>query len=208
MQAITDAQFKEKVLELKYKFMNQTDALLHGDLHTGSIMLNKDETFVIDPEFAFIGPFGFDIGALLANLVHNYVHHHIVTKDEKYKSWVLSVIKETLNMFDKKFIALWNKKNNSALITDGFIDNEALNLYKRKFLKSMLNDTIGFAGCKMARRVFGVAGVEDIRGIEDETLKAKAEKTILDIAKVFVIKYDKIDSIGDIIEIIKEKSGN
>ena len=58
-----DMEFKQKVLELKYKFMTQSDALIHGDLHTGSIMLNKKETYIIDPEFAFVGPFGFDIGA-------------------------------------------------------------------------------------------------------------------------------------------------
>ena len=47
-------------------------ALLHGDLHTGSIMAEAGKTMVIDPEFAFYGPMGFDIGALLANLLLAY----------------------------------------------------------------------------------------------------------------------------------------
>jgi len=61
-----ESEFKKNVLKLKYIFMTQNDALLHGDLHTGSIMLNEKETYVIDPEFAFVGPFAFDIGALIA----------------------------------------------------------------------------------------------------------------------------------------------
>lgn len=201
-----DMEFKEKVLDLKYKFMIQTDALIHGDLHTGSIMLNEKETFVIDPEFAFVGPFGFDIGALLANLVNSYIHHTIVTKDEEYKSWILKTIEEFMEMFDEKFFDLWETRENSALIVDGFIDDSALEVYKNRFSKNIMRDSVGFAGCKMTRRVFGVAGVEEIRGIADKDLRAKAEEMALSIGREFVIQYDKIETVEDIIKIIKGKS--
>jgi len=201
-----DMDFKEKVLELKYKFMTQNDTLLHGDLHTGSIMLNENETYVIDPEFAFVGPFGFDIGALIANLVNNYIHHHIVTKSEDFKDYLLNLIIEILEQFNNKFLELWDNQQNSALIVEGYIDDKTLVKYKQKFMTSILKDSIGFAGCKMARRVFGVAGVEEIRGIEDTKLRAKAEQMAIDIAREFVMKHDQINSIEQIITIIKEKS--
>ena len=198
-----DMEFKKKVLDLKYKFMTQSDALIHGDLHTGSIMLNSDETYVIDPEFAFVGPFGFDIGALLANMVNNYIHHHVVSGDQEYKEWLLKTIYEILEMFDEKFFELWDLQKDSALITDGYIDDSTLEQYKSQFLKSILRDSVGFAGCKIARRVFGVAGVEDIRGIKDKELRSKAEALALEIAREFVLKYDSIDSVSQVIEIIK-----
>jgi 5-methylthioribose kinase len=53
------------ISRLKLKFMGSPEALIHGDLHTGSIMVTQSETLVIDPEFAFYGPMGFDIGAVL-----------------------------------------------------------------------------------------------------------------------------------------------
>lgn len=53
---------------MKEKFMTQAQALVHGDLHTGSIMINQTETYVIDPEFAFYAPIGFDVGAVIASL--------------------------------------------------------------------------------------------------------------------------------------------
>ena len=46
--------------------------MIHGDLHTGSIMVTATETRVIDPEFAFYGPMGFDIGAVIGNLLLAY----------------------------------------------------------------------------------------------------------------------------------------
>ncbi len=199
----SDMEFKVKVLDLKYKFMTNNDALIHGDLHTGSIMLNADETFVIDPEFAFVGPFGFDIGALIANLVNNYIHHAIVTKDEDFKEYLLQTIKEILEAFDTKFLKLWNEQKDSALLRDGYIDDKTALQYKEKFLKSILQDSIGYAGCKMARRVFGVAGVKEIRGIEDKVLRANAEELALKIAREFVMKYENIQNIDEIVEIIK-----
>jgi 5-methylthioribose kinase len=198
-----DMEFKERVLELKYKFMTQSDALLHGDLHTGSIMINEKETYVIDPEFAFVGPFGFDVGALLANLVNNYIHHSVVTKDEDFKEWLLLTIKEVLEKFSEEFLNFWNQNKNSALLVDGYLDESALQNFKKRFIKNIIRESVGFAGCKMARRVYGVAGVAEIRGIENRALRAEAEKTALKIAREFVIKHDKIESVDEILEIMK-----
>ncbi len=198
-----DMEFKERVLELKYKFMTQSDALLHGDLHTGSIMINDKETYVIDPEFAFVGPFGFDVGALLANLANNYIHHSVVTKDKDFQEWLLVTIKEVLEKFGEKFLNFWKEYRNSALLVDGYLDDVTLKNYKERFVKNILRDSVGFAGCKMARRVYGVAGVAEIRGVEDKALRAEAEKMALKIAREFVIKHDKIESVDEILEIIK-----
>ena len=52
---------------------HRPEALIHGDLHTGSIMVTENETRVIDPEFAFYGPMGFDLGAVIANLLMSYL---------------------------------------------------------------------------------------------------------------------------------------
>ena len=51
-----DPALKRAVSRLKCRFMGSAEALIHGDLHTGSIMVTQDETRVIDPEFAFYGP--------------------------------------------------------------------------------------------------------------------------------------------------------
>jgi 5-methylthioribose kinase len=198
-----DMAFKERVLELKYKFMTQADALLHGDLHTGSLMVNAEETYMIDPEFAFVGPFGFDIGALLSNLIQNYIHHTIVTEDERHKAWLLETIRDTLMLFEQKFLALWDATETSALIIPGLLNEESKKSYQRKFMQGILHDTIGFAGCKMARRIFGIAGVADIRGIEDPALRAQAEQRVFEIARGFVMEYDQIDSVDEILKRIK-----
>lgn len=45
-----DEELKERAEELKVRFLTHKEALLHGDLHTGSVMVSPDDTRVIDPE--------------------------------------------------------------------------------------------------------------------------------------------------------------
>jgi 5-methylthioribose kinase len=56
----SDAPLKQAVARLKSTFLTRAESLLHGDLHTGSIMVQGDDVRVFDAEFAFFGPVGFD----------------------------------------------------------------------------------------------------------------------------------------------------
>ena len=67
----TDAELRTEVAELRHLFMTGAQALLHGDLHTGSVMVSiRDGAPVVrvfDPEFSFVGPIGFDLGLYWVN---------------------------------------------------------------------------------------------------------------------------------------------
>jgi 5-methylthioribose kinase len=149
--------------------------------------------------------FGFDIGAIIANLFSAAIYHHIVTKDNDYQEWIYKTVIEIYEKFEEKFLALWDKEKNSALITEGFIDEKNLSLFKKEFMQNIFKESIGFAGCKMARRVFGIAGVKEIRGIEDKTLRQKAERKALDIGVMMVKSHKKINSPKEFTEAVRER---
>lgn len=199
-----NSKFKKNVLRLKDLFMNKTDALLHGDLHTGSIMVNNSETYVIDPEFAFVGPFGFDLGAVLANLIMSWVSHFERSYDNSYQNKILLMIQEFLLQFELKFISLWNKYPASPLLEKQFLSSAEFHIYQQQFMKNILRDTIGFAGCKIVRRQLGLAGVDDIRGISDPKAMARAERMALAIGKHLVIHHQQFNSIEDLIIVLKK----
>ncbi len=81
-QLWADNELHFEVAILRNKFLTSAQALLHGDLHTGSIFIKPDSTKVIDPEFAYYGPMGFDIGAVFANLLLNFAAQEGWSKDE------------------------------------------------------------------------------------------------------------------------------
>jgi 5-methylthioribose kinase len=199
-----DVELKTKILHLKYKFMNQSDALLHGDLHTGSIMLSRDETYVIDSEFAFVGPMGFDIGALIANLLMSWISHTVLDEKSDYPDWILQTIEEMWQSFEKKFLKLWNETPESALFTKGFADDAVLKAYQEQYMLTLFQESIGFAGCKIIRRQFGIAGVEDIRGIEDAKKREAANRLAIRIGERFIKEYHILNNITSVIKLIKE----
>ncbi len=201
-----DKDVKAAVLKMKYKFMTNTQALLHGDLHSGSIMLNKDETYVIDPEFAFYGPIGFDVGIYLANLIMSYFSLNKAEID--YTNYVKSMIKDTWEKFAEKFKSnmLEHEKKNKSLQFDYPNGLSDLEYFAEKFIAEIFKDSLGFASCEMFRRTVGLAKVADIADIKDLELRAAMEVKILNCASI-LIKSD-IKNIDEVIDIMEKENYN
>ncbi len=162
-----DATLRAEVGMLKYKFMTAGQALVHGDLHTGSVMVrqgdNGAECRVIDPEFCYYGPIGFDLGALFGNYLAARAHAAVLDRPAVYQNWLADLGPETWNSFATEMRRLWPDRLDKTW-TDSFLD---------AWLAQVEQDTIGFGGCKANRRIIGLAKVTDIQELpHDEHVKA------------------------------------
>lgn len=190
-----DETVRVEVAKMKEKFMTQAQALIHGDLHTGSIMVNRDQTYVIDPEFAFYGPMSFDIGAVIGNLLLNYAAHEVRTPDADeradFRQYLTDTIIQLWHVFEREFGAIWDQV-------------DAINMpkaYQQDYMLRLLQDAAGFGACKMMRRVIGLAGVVDIRGIEDVHDRAIAASLALNIARRLLLERGQIKTIEALVAI-------
>ncbi|XP_004496934.1 methylthioribose kinase-like [Cicer arietinum] len=206
-----DNLLKLEVAELKSKFCERAQALIHGDLHTGSVMVTRESTQVIDPEFAFYGPMGFDIGAFLGNLILAFFSqdgHADQANDRKgYKEWILKTIEDTWNLFHHKFTALWEKHRNGAgeAYLPGVYNNPEVHLLvQKKYMTDLFHDSLGFGAAKMIRRIVGVAHVEDFESIADAGKRATCERRALDLAKMLLKERRKFEGISEIVSAIKQ----
>lgn len=198
-----DGELHLEVALLREKFLTRAQSLLHGDLHTGSIFITPESTKVIDPEFAYFGPMGFDTGAVLANLLLNFAGREGWDKTdagrESYRAYLLDTVKDIWSQFEEKFLALWNEHGVDRLA------NTAPG-YRENYMERLLQDTIGFAGCKMVRRVVGLAHVADIDKLEDASARERAQRLALRIGKSLIKLNRRAVSIDQLIDAVNSAS--
>lgn len=179
---------------LQSKFKNQRQALIHGDLHTGSIMIYNDKIKVIDAEFGFYGPMGFDIGLYLANLILNYsslVGHFSQDTLVQKQDLLLNSIKTVVEIFEKTLFDLIKEHSSNPLFSDDVI---------KSIINNIWQDSLGFAGTEIIRRVIGIAHVIDVDSINDAQIRLDCQKKLLNIGTDLILNSAKIDNVAKLIE--------
>lgn len=185
-ELFSDTDLHLEVAKLKYAFMNDAQALIHGDLHSGSIFVREDSTKVIDPEFAYFGPIGYDVGNVIGNFCFAWANARVTMGEgatgaagkDSYIGWLEDTIVATVDLFKAKFLALYK-----ASATDPMGRTPG---YAEWFLSTIIADTAGVAGLEMIRRAVGVAQVKDLTSIEPAEARARAERIVVLAAKAYI----------------------
>jgi 5-methylthioribose kinase len=167
----------------KLTFMTHAEALIHGDLHTGSVLVRAEEpgaprsTRAFDSEFAFYGPVGFDVGALWANYALAAARA-LALGDETHAAWVLAQADATWQAFDTQFRELWPGRADPRVYGDAVLE---------RFLAKVRGDAVAVAGAKAARRIIGFAKVSDIETLPED-LRAGAARGVLGAARLLLLE--------------------
>ncbi len=180
-----DVDLHVQVAKLKFKFMNHAQALIHGDLHTGSVFIDQNDTKVIDPEFAFFGPMGYDIGNVMANLIFAWARGHAY-ENQEFTNWTEHTLVDVIELFSNKFVLTWD-----TYATELTAKNKD---FKLDYLNEVLQDTAGMAGLELARRIVGLAKVKDITSIEPLEKRLQAERICLRVAYELIMNQTQFDT--------------
>jgi 5-methylthioribose kinase len=201
-----DLELHVAISRLKLKFMASPEALIHGDLHTGSVMVTEGQTRVIDPEFAFYGPMGFDVGAVLANLLMAYFassgHERSPGDRRAFEGWVLETVEEVWNEFARKFLDLWRAGAAGDAYPASLFAGEKgaarLEAERQAYMQRLFADTVGFAAAKTIRRIFGLAHNIDFELIEDPRRRAISEARAVRLARTMMLEAGAFPTIADV----------
>lgn len=192
-----DDTIRADVFLLKEKYMTNAQALIHNDLHTGSILVNERETKVIDPEFAFFGPIAHDVGSYLANLAIAYAAQEFHAKTDAvradYRAWLVSSLAETWEVLYAEFARLWENEGNGEWPSP---------TYRKNYMRALLQDTAGFAAAEIYRRLIGLAHVSDLWTITDEHTRAQVESLGVNIATAWLKARRGVTQISDLTELM------
>ena len=207
-----DLDLHVAISRLKLKFLNAPEALIHGDLHTGSIMVTDSATIVIDPEFAFYGPMGFDIGAVIANLLMAYLasagHERSPGERQVFEAWVLETVENVWNEFARKFLELWRTQAGGDAYPRTLFEGEAgaarLEAERQAYMARLFQDTVGFSAAKIIRRILGLAHNIDFELIEDPKRRAICEARSLRLARAMMVDTGSFPTIGSVTKVARE----
>ena len=198
---------KANVQHMLRKFTSNCETMCHGDLHSGSIMCTETETRVIDPEFAFYGPLGFDIGMLISNYLMAFFSQPGHRKNEieckEYQDWILEIIDKTVQVFYQEFKYLWKNERSGLLYPkvlfedQGHDSTEALNHVLRETWK----DAVTICGIEMHRRCLSLAHNADFEDITDLKFRAKLETRNLLAGRELVLNASSLLDIKSVLKI-------
>ncbi len=200
-----DRDLKVEAQRLKHVFAAKAETLVHGDLHTGSVMVTKDDTRVIDPEFAVYGPMAFDVGMLLANFWMNYFSqsgHEQDGKRDGMRAWLLNALDAIWSVFRAEFSLLWRTERNGILYQQSLFEKQGDPLGAEQALDGVLHeiwtDLLGFAGVEIHRRILGLAHNADFETIENVDTRAVCEAKALKLGRHLAVNRSRIHSIAEI----------
>jgi 5-methylthioribose kinase len=205
-----DRDLKVEAQRLKHLFATKAETLLHGDLHTGSVMVTPDDTRIIDPEFAFYGPMAFDVGMLIANFWMSYFsqsgHEENGSRDDM-RRYLLTTAAEIWSVFRDEFSRLWREERRGILYQASLFEDQGDTLASEQALQGMIaeiwTDMLGFAGIEIHRRILGLAHNADFETIADEALRARSEAKALKFGRHIAVNRARIHSMADLMELAK-----
>ena len=202
-----DSALKIAAQGRKYQFMTNAQALIHGDLHTGSIMVTQEDTRVIDPEFAFIGPIGFDVGAVIGNLLLAYFaqegHEATPGARDAYRDWILLQAEQVWSRFRDRFLELWRAAGSGDAYPANLFaseeDRATMDKERARFMRLVFEDALAYAGAKMIRRILGLAHVEDLEAIAEPERRARCEAKALRLARDLLVDAKGFSGLADVV---------
>ncbi|MEI9852883.1 MAG: S-methyl-5-thioribose kinase [Sphingomonas sp.] len=187
-----DVPLRLAAQEMKARFLAAPEALLHGDLHTGSVMVTADDTRIIDPEFAFYGPIGFDVGMILANFWMAHLAQPGLRPGEEPDDWLLDQAEAVWTGFGDRFAAHWRALDGAAeagaLHALALRDKPLREAAIASRLDAIWRDALGFAGCEIIRRILGLAHVADFESIADPRARAACERSALLLGRDLLVR--------------------
>ncbi|MFB9947605.1 S-methyl-5-thioribose kinase [Rhizobium puerariae] len=208
-----DSALKAAVARHRLAYLSKAQSVLHGDLHTGSVMVTPDDTRIIDGEFALLGPTGFDTGTFIAHYVMAWfarsAHEGSSQENASFRAALADDIVEFWNVFATRFIHLWqewdgeNDGTPRTHFTSG-TDRQALDAFRRSYVDEILADTVAFMGVEIIRRIIGFAQLADFTTIADEPARARAMAGALSFARTVLLNPGRFRDVATLVGALLE----
>lgn len=194
-----DNRYVTELFKIRRSFMSHADALIHADMHTSNIFASEDEMKVIDMEFSFMGPFGYDLGYLTGNLISQYCaacFKPFASEDDRkeFKAYLLATIKNLFRVYFLTFTECWEKDAKKRYQRkDGL---------RRSIFEEVMLEAPGYASMVNWFRSVGEVDYPDFDVIENKEDKRHATTLSLLIDWQIMFQRYQYRTVDDLIDTI------
>ncbi|WDF98087.1 S-methyl-5-thioribose kinase [Pectobacterium carotovorum subsp. carotovorum] len=194
-----DRALKLAVAGLKHSFLSKAEALLHGDIHSGSIFVAEGRLKAIDAEFGFYGPIGFDVGTAVGNLLLNYCGLPGLLAPREAaagRERRLEDIRTLWQTFSARFLALSESESRDPALAESG--------YAALFLQQVWLDAVGYCGTELIRRTIGLAHVADLDSIQETEARLACQRHAISLGRTLVLAAPHIADVDALLARVRQ----
>ena len=194
-----DEALHAEVGRLRLNFMNNAQALMHGDLHSGSIFANETGLKVLDPEFAFYGPMGYDIGNVIGNLFFSWANKAFTRPNDPAAQQAIEALARLIaETYDLTRETLEEKYD--ELVAFPLYRTAA---FKKYYLDSVMADSLGYAGTEIVRRPVGDSNVMEVSSGSDLSQRVPRERALVKLGVALIKQRETLCTGRDVVELFR-----
>ncbi len=176
--------------KMKTLFEQKKECLLHGDLHTSNVFVTTHHIAVIDMEYSMFGPFSYDIGYFLANILSQFAAfscNRFFSQEFRhtYTNYLLNLLTDVFDSYRFHFLTAYHQKKETA--TPASFS-----------LIEILQEAIGFMAIANLSRILNAGPFPDFDVIPTKIDQFLAKNLSLKLAVQLLLNRRKISNSVDL----------
>ena len=193
-----DREFIAENFLLRHKFMSCPETLVHADIHTSNVFLNRETVKIIDMEYTFGGPFAYDMGYFVNSLITQFCAAYLRPFPSRearteYQAYILTMMVDAYEYFVCYFKDFWDK--------DAKEHYRSCPAWRDKFIESFLPDILGFACIPTFAVVLAPGdGWMDIAVIPEAKDRLNAKYMLVVLCRHLLVNRHKYRSMQEVAE--------
>ncbi|MDO4553872.1 MAG: phosphotransferase [Lachnospiraceae bacterium] len=186
-------------LSLRRTFMTHSDCLIHSDFHTSNVCLSDEGIKMLDFEFSFMGPFGYDMGYFAGSLIAAYCaacfKEYSSEQDKtQCKAYLLSTLKLLFETYDRTFKECWER--------DAKAEYKGQEGFLKIIQKEMLQNAAGFAAITNWCRTTDLGSLPEYHSISSEKNRKFSMAMAVLMDHEVLLQRETFETVDDYIDLI------
>lgn len=175
-------------------FTKKRQCLIHGDFHSSNIFISPQQMKVIDMEYTMIGPFSYDLGYFLANLLSQFACFSVNSDfSEAQRSdmseYLLKMIADVYSTYFDTFTELYtHQPTREILQPDLFL--------------SILQESFGYMAMANITRAANSGPFPDFDNITSKETRFVAKALSLKLSENIFIQRSQIQTVEEFLALI------